>query len=247
MQSFYKKAMKNVLITGGSRGIGAELVREFSDAGYGVYFLYKSSDGQAQALGIQTGATPIKCDVSKEEDVRRAFQTLHEKCYKIDVLVNNAGIASIKPFLDVSSEQWHEMMGVCLDGAFYCTGHAVKDMLKEKWGRIINISSMWGQVGSSCEVAYSTAKAGLIGMTKALAKELGPSGITVNCICPGLIMTQMNESLDESVINELVEEIPLGRAGSCKDVSRAVLFLASDKSEYITGQIIGVNGGMVIT
>ena len=244
MQSFYKKAMKNVLITGGSRGIGAELVREFSDAGYGVYFLYKSSDGQAQALGIQTGATPIKCDVSKEEDVRRAFQTLHEKCYKIDVLVNNAGIASIKPFLDVSSEQWHEMMGVCLDGAFYCTGHAVKDMLKEKWGRIINISSMWGQVGSSCEVAYSTAKAGLIGMTKALAKELGPSGITVNCIAPGVVETDMVKCLGEEVLKELADETPLCRNGKPEEIAKLALFLAEDN--FITGQILAQNGGFVI-
>ena len=242
----FAKDMKNVLITGGSRGIGADLVRKLSEQGYGVYFFYKNSDEKANALSMETGATPIKCDVSKESDVERAFEILHQKCYKIDVLINNAGISAIKPFLDVSAEEWREMMAVTLDGAFYCTKHAARDMLKEKWGRIVNVSSMWGQVGASCEVPYSAAKSGLIGMTKALAKELGPSGITVNCVCPGFINTDMNKELPTSVVEEIVEEIPMGRTGSCRDVTELVAFLVSQEAEYITGQIIGVNGGIVI-
>ena len=171
---------------------------------------------------------------------------LKSKFCRIDILVNNAGISDIKPFSDISDDDWHTMMGVTLDGAFYCTKFALGDMLREKWGRIINISSMWGQVGASCEVHYSAAKAGLIGMTKALAKELGPSGITVNCVAPGFIESDMNKSLSPEVVQEILGEIPLERTGKCHDVSAAVLFLASDGGAYITGQVLGVNGGMVI-
>ena len=238
--------MKNVLITGGSRGIGAQLVRDFSATGYGVYFFYKRNDKAAELVARETGAVAIKCDVSNEDDVKQAFCELHRKCYKIDILVNNAGISQIKPFMDVTAEDWRTMMGVTLDGAYFCTRAALGDMLKEKWGRIINISSMWGQVGASCEVHYSAAKAGLIGMTKALSKELGPSGITVNCIAPGFIDTDMNKELTHDDVLAILEEIPAGRVGVCRDISASALFLSSDEAEYITGQVIGINGGMVI-
>lgn len=238
--------MKNVLITGGSRGIGARLVRDFSKAGYGVYFLYKSSVEAAEALSAETGAFAIQCDVSKKEDVDRAFEIIRSKYSKIDILINNAGISQIKPFMDITEEDWRTMMAVTLDGAYFCTKSVISDMLREKWGRIINISSMWGQVGASCEVHYSAAKAGLIGMTKALAKELGPSGITVNCIAPGFIESDMNKELDEETVEEIISEIPVGRAGMTEDVSGAVMFLASQEGGYITGQVLGINGGMVI-
>ncbi len=238
--------MKNVLITGGSRGIGAELVEAFAKQGYGVYFFYKSSESKARELSERTGATGIRCDVSKEEDVKKAFEELHKGCYKIDILVNNAGIGQIKPFMDISAEDWQNMMGVTLDGAFFCTKAAVSDMLREKWGRIINISSMWGQTGASCEVHYSAAKAGIIGFTKALAKELGPSGITVNCIAPGFIDTDMNKGLNEEDVSAIIEEIPLGRVGLCGDIAGLALFLSSNEASYITGQTVGINGGMVM-
>ncbi len=238
--------MKNVLITGGSRGIGAEIVKAFALSGHNVYFFYKNSDESAMKLAKLTGATAIRCDVGDAGQVTSGINTVKKSALSIDILVNNAGISSIKPFGDISYEEWREMTAVTLDGAFFCTKAVLPDMLSKGWGRIINISSMWGSMGASCEVHYSTVKAGLLGFTRALAKELAISNITVNAVSPGFIDTDMNSHLSESEKEEFISSIPAGRAGNPDDVANAVLFLSKDESSYITGQNIGVNGGYTV-
>ena len=238
--------MKTVLITGGSRGIGRELVRLFSENGYNVAFTYRSSDVRANELAKDTGALPIKADSAKESDVNSAIAKTLSEYGSIDCLINNAAISSFSLFTDLSIEEWNETLAVNLTGAFLYSRGVIPDMLKRKEGRIINISSMWGLVGSSCEVHYSAAKAGLIGMTKALAKELGPSGITVNAIAPGVINTEMNSHLSDEDREALIDETPLMRIGECSDVAEAALFLASDKASFITGEVLNVSGGFVI-
>lgn len=238
--------MKNVLITGGSRGIGRQMVLDFCKKGYNTYFFYKSSEEAAMDTVKISGATAVKCDVSHGDSVEKGFKIIHQSCESIDILINNAGISEIKPFLDICYYSWREMMAVTLDGAYYCSKLALVDMLKNKWGRVINISSMWGQTGASCEVHYSTAKAGLIGMTKALALEFSLSGITVNCIAPGIIDTDMNCEIEKSALDSFVEDVPLGRMGKPEEISQMALYLSSQSASYITGQIIGINGGMVI-
>lgn len=238
--------MKNVLITGGSRGIGRQMVIDFSKQGYNTYFLYKSNDEAALETAKLSGATAIKCDVSCGESVKNAFDIIHNSCRGVDILINNAGISEIKPFLDIDYEHWKRMLDVTLDGAYYCSRLALGDMLNEKWGRVVNISSMWGQVGASCEVHYSTAKAGLIGMTKALAQEFSLSGITVNCIAPGIIDTEMNREIDSLALDSFVADVPIGRMGRADEISDMALYLCSERAAYITGQVIGINGGMVI-
>ena len=235
--------MKNVLVTGGSRGIGAAIVKALSNRGYNVYFLYKSSFDKATALAEITGATAIKCDVSDCEDVKNAVKIIKQSCMGIDILINNAGISSVKPFADITYEEWREMISVTLDGAFFCTKAVLGDMLSRSWGRIINISSIWGTLGASCEVHYSTVKAGIIGFTKALSKELALSNITVNAVCPGFINTDMNSHLSEDEKNAFISEIPMLRAGTPEEVASAVAYLCSEESGYITGQSLGVNGG----
>lgn len=240
--------MKNVLITGGSRGIGAECVRLFSLNGYNVAFTYNASREAAQALEKNTEAYAIKCDAESETDildaVKKARDYFGEK--GVEVLVNNAAISEIKLFSDINSECWKKMLDINLTAPYLFTREVLGDMIHHKQGRIINVSSMWGQVGASCEVHYSTAKAGLIGMTKALAKELGPSGVTVNAVAPGVIQTEMNSHLSREESEMLSEEIPLMRFGTVTEVASVLMFLSSDSSSYITGQIIGVNGGMVV-
>ena len=171
---------------------------------------------------------------------------MFEQAGSVDVLVNNAGVSSQKLFTDITDEEWRRTIGVNLDGVFYCCREALKSMISRKSGVIINISSMWGEVGASCEVHYSASKAGVIGLTKALAKEVGMSGIRVNSITPGVIMTDMMSDFDENTINELKSETPLNRLGTPEDIARAALFLASDEASFITGQTLGVNGGFVI-
>lgn len=171
---------------------------------------------------------------------------MFEQAGDIDVLVNNAGVSSQKLFADITDEDWKKTTGVNLDGVFFCCREALKPMISKKNGVIINISSMWGEVGASCEVHYSATKAGVIGLTKALAKEVAPSGIRVNCITPGVIMTDMMADFDEKTVNELREETPLGRLGTPEDIAGAALFLASEDASFITGQVLGVNGGFVI-
>ena len=238
--------MKTVLITGGSRGIGRSMVEIFSKNGYLVAFTYKNSDKEADDLARSTGAIPIKADSLSEEDVKRGVAYALSKLGKIDCLINNAGISSFSLLTDLSLEEWNNTIGVSLTGAFLYSKAVIPDMLSRKAGRIINVTSMWGIVGSSCEVHYSAAKAGLIGMTKALAKELGPSGITVNAIAPGLIETEMNASLTEEEKKSIVDETPLMKMGSPEDVAKAALFLASNEASFITGDVLNLSGGFIV-
>ncbi len=238
--------MKTVLITGGSRGIGAETVRRFAGAGYAVAFIYKSSREAAEKLAAETGALAICADLSTEGACVEACDRALAALGHIDVLVNNAAVSGFALFTDITGDEWNRFLSLNLSAPFFCTRGVVRDMLKRKNGRIINISSMWGQVGASCEVHYSAAKAGLIGMTRALAKELAPSGITVNCIAPGVIDTDMNAVLSQEDMAALVEEIPLGRLGSPAEIAEWAYFLAEKGGEYVTGQVFGVNGGFVI-
>lgn len=231
--------MKTALITGGSRGIGAQLVRDFSAAGYRTLFLYRQDQEAARQVQAQTGAQPIRCDVRYSDQVQGAVEVVGH----IDVLVNNAAIAQQKLFTDITDEDWHAMVDTALSGAFYASRAALPDMIRRRWGRIINISSIWGQVGASCEVHYSAAKAGLIGLTRALAKEVAPSGVTVNCLCPGVIATDMLSSFSPEDLEALRQETPVGRLGTPGDVSAAALWLAQEQSAFVTGQIIGINGG----
>ena len=238
--------MKNVLITGGSRGIGRAMVELFAEAGYSVAFTYKKSFEEAKLLAEKTGAIAICADSASEEAVIAAVTEAKEKLGSIDCLINNAGVSSFSLFTDLTLDQWNENLAVNLTGAFLYSKAAIPCMLEKKWGRIINISSMWGVVGSSCEVHYSTAKAGLIGMTKALAKELGPSGITVNAIAPGVIETDMNKSLSNDDIASLIDETPLMKIGCGREVAEAALFLASDGASFITGDVMNVSGGFIM-
>ena len=247
MQYFFlEKMMKTVLITGGSRGIGAELVRAFSKNGYKVAFTYRSSTDAADALATETGALAIKADSRSESEVITAVNKTVSELGGIDCLINNAAVSSFSLFTDITLDDWNDMLSVNLTGSFLYSKAVIPDMLKRKQGRIINVTSMWGLVGASCEVHYSAAKAGLIGMTKALAKELGPSGITVNAIAPGVIDTEMNKALSDADREVLIGDTPLMRIGSTRDVAEAALFLASDGASFITGDVLNISGGYVI-
>lgn len=235
--------MRTALITGGSRGIGAAAVRGFVQAGYRVAFFYLRSEAAALALEKECGALPICCDLSNGDAARAGCQKALKQLSHIDVLVNNAGIAQQMLFTDITDDQWEHMLQSNLSSAFYVTKAILPQMISRKDGRIVNVSSIWGQVGASCEVHYSASKAGLIGMTKALAKEVAPSGITVNCICPGVINTDMLNCYDEQTLDELKEETPIGRLGTPEDIANALLWLSGSGAGFVTGQIIGVNGG----
>lgn len=237
--------MKNVLITGGSRGIGAECVRMFSEHGYKVFFLYKNNSEKAAKLSAETGALPFCADVASVNDIDNIYEEI-EKLGGIDIIVNNAGISQIKMFCDITEDDWDRMFDVNIKGMYVVTRRFLGDMVHKKCGRIINISSMWGETGASCEVHYSASKAAVIGFTKALAKELAPSGITVNCVSPGFIDTDMNSELSVEELTEFISDIPIARAGDVKDIAETVMFLASEAAGYITGAVIPVNGGFVI-
>ncbi len=238
--------MRNVIITGGSRGIGASMAKIFAENGDRVFIIYEKNETAAHQVAEACGAIPLKTDISSKTAVDALATQIHEKYGKVDVIINNAGISQIKLFSDITQEDLMRMFGVNMFGAFYVTQSFLPDMINKKSGKIINISSMWGEVGASCEVHYSASKSALIGFTKALAKELAPSGICVNCITPGVIDTEMNDCLSEEEKRELIEEIPLMRMGKAEEVANLALFLASSKADYITGQVIGVSGGMVI-
>ncbi len=238
--------MKTVLITGGSRGIGKAMVELFCKNGYSVAFTYKNSESRAKSLADSTGAMAIRADSASEGDVVAAVKQVEDAFGRIDCLINNAGVCGFSLFTDLTLDMWNEHLAINLTGAFLYSKAVIPSMVSRKQGRIINITSMWGVVGSSCEVHYSTAKAGLIGMTKALAKELGPSGITVNAIAPGLIDTDMNASLSKEDIEVVAEETPLMRVGNPNEVAEAALFLASDAASFITGEVMNVSGGYIM-
>jgi len=236
---------KRVLISGGSRGIGAACVSKFVSQGDKVCFIYKSSEAQAVKLQTETGAHAICADISFSNDVANAVNEAVALMGGIDILINNAGISQIKLFTDISDDDWNKMISTNLSGAFYLCRAVAPYMINQKYGRIINIGSIWGRVGASCEVSYSAAKAGLEGLTLSLSKELGLSGITVNCVEPGVIDTDMNKALDTETFSDLCSQTSLGRIGKPCEVAATVAFLAGDDSAFITGQIIGVNGGFI--
>ena len=238
--------MSKVLIIGGSRGIGAEAVRQFTAAGHDVVFTFHKSELDADALRQETGAMPVRCDVKYSDSVRIAVEKAVSVLGQIDVLICNAAIADFNLIHEIEESRWEEIIDTDLNGVFYCIRYVLPSMISRKDGCIITVGSMWGQVGASCEVAYSAAKAGVIGLTKALAKEAGPSGVRVNCVSPGMIDTEMNAAVDEAAVEAIKEETPLCRTGDPAEVAKAMLFLASDDASFITGQVIAVNGGLVI-
>ena len=242
---------QTVLITGGSRGIGRAAARLFAENGCNVAVNYRLSAAKAEELCGElrregARAIAIQADVAVRADVDRMVRQIGEEFGGVDVLVNNAGIAQQKLFTDITPEEWERMLAVNLTGMFHCCQAVLPCMIHRKSGRIVNLSSMWGVTGGSCEVHYSAAKAGVIGLTKALAKELGPSHITVNCVAPGVIDTDMLAPLSSSDCAALAEETPLMRLGTPLEVAHAIFFLASDHAAFITGQVLSPNGGLVI-
>ena len=242
---------RTVLITGASRGIGAETARLFARQGWSVGIHYFRSEDRAKALARElrdtgTDARLYRADVSRRDQVDRMAAEFLADFGHIDALVCSAGIARQELFTDITEASWREIMATDLDGVFRCCQAVLPDMLRRKEGRIVTLSSMWGQVGGSCETAYSAAKAGVIGLTKALAKELGPSGITVNCVAPGVIDTEMNGNLSEEDKACLAEETPLERLGTAADAAQAIWFLVSESGSFFTGQVLAPNGGFVI-
>mgnify|MGYP004482596015 FL=1 len=231
----------NVLITGGSRGIGAAAVRLFSARGERVWFLYEKNDAAAQAVSAETGAAGLRCDVADPAQVASTLGALPA----IDLLINNAGIAHYGLINQITPEQWRRIFAVHVDGAFHCIRALLPGMLQKQSGCILNVASMWGQVGASCEVAYSAAKGALLAMTKALAQELGPSGIRVNAVAPGVIQTDMCAEIAPEVLEELRMQTPIERLGRPEDVAQAMAYLAD--ASFVTGQVLPVNGGFVIT
>ena len=238
--------MKTVIVTGGSRGIGAAIVVELAKKNYNVVLNYNNSEEKAKKIQRDLKEQGInieifKADVSKREDVKKLVNFTIEKYNNIDILINNAGIDQIKPFMDITNEDWNKIIQTNLNSVFYCSQEVLKNMIHNKKGCIINISSIWGITGASCEVAYSVSKAGIDGMTKALAKEMGLSNIRVNSIAPGIVDTDMNKELSFEELQELKNEIPLGRVAAPEEIAKSVKWLIDD--EYVTGQIISVNGG----
>ena len=238
--------MKTVLITGGSRGIGAACVRAFAGAGWLPLTCARRETGDVSALCRETGALFTPCDVSRSDEVTRMFAYFLKKVHRVDALVLNAGQAWKGLIQDMTEEEFDALYAADLKSAFLCVREALPGMISAGGGSIVTVSSMWGQTGASCETAYSAFKAGLIGFTRALSKECGPSGIRVNCIAPGLIDTGMNRDLTNVDREELISSTPLGRIGTPEDCAAAALFLCSPGSSFITGQVLGVNGGFLI-
>ncbi|MBR3929068.1 MAG: SDR family oxidoreductase [Clostridia bacterium] len=235
--------MKSVLISGGSRGIGRALVKLLSESGWRVAFLYEKNDDAANEISSLTGAASIKCDISSRDQVFEAYETAKKIIGIPNGVVSCAGIAQQALFQDITEGEWHKMIGVNLSGAAYLTQAALSDMISEKKGSIVFVSSIWGEVGASMEAHYSASKAGLIGLMRALSKEVGPSGIRVNAVTPGVIQTDMLNCFDDDAMKALKDETPLGRIGMPEDVAKAIRFLLSEDASFITGQTLGVNGG----
>ncbi len=241
---------KIIIITGASRGIGREIAKTLAREGYTIIANYNKSEREAQKLKkeLQEENKEIdiyKANIANEEETQEMIKYVIKKYKKIDVLINNAGIDKIQLVTEVTKKDWDEIINTNLYGTFYISQQAAKNMIQNKQGKIINISSIWGQIGASMEVVYSISKAGVDGLTKALAKELGPSGIQVNSIAPGFIKTEMNSNFNEQEINEIKDEIPLQKLGECTDIARCVKWLIEDN--YVTGQVIAINGGWSIT
>ena len=232
--------MATVVVTGGSRGIGAAVVARFAARGDRVYFLYEKNHEAACAVAEKTGATPICCDVADGNAVREAFSQISE----VDILVCNAGVCWYGLLSGMAEGDWDRLFDVNVKGIYHCVNAAMPAFLRNHRGSIVTISSMWGQVGASCEAAYSATKGAVIALTKALAKELGPSGVRVNCVAPGVILTDMCANVEPEILAELAEEAPVGRNGSPEDVAKAVENLAD--AEFVTGQVLGVSGGLVM-
>lgn len=239
--------MSTVIITGSARGTGAATAALFADMGYNVVINYNTSEKEALELQKKLGekSIAVHADVSTAEGAELLFAEAKKKFGFVDVLVNNAGVAQQKLFTDITKADYDRMFDCNVRSVFNCCQCALPDMIHNKYGRIINISSMWGVTGASCEVHYSASKAAVIGLTKALAREVAPSGITVNCIAPGVIDTPMNKGFDGETMAQLREETPVGRIGTPGDVARAVAFLADPNSSFITGQVLGVDGGFI--
>lgn len=239
--------MKTVIVTGGSRGIGRAIVEKFARENYNVLLNYNKSELAALDIAKKYPNVEIfKADVSNKKDVEAMINFAESKYGQIDILINNAGISCTGLLQDISLEEWNRLFEVNVTGTFLVTREVLPRMISKKVGKIINISSVWGLVGASMEVAYSASKAAIIGFTKALAKEVGPSNITVNCIAPGIVMTDMVNNLSVEEFDQIREEIPLGRIGSTEDIANTAFYLASDDASYITGQVISPNGGWVI-
>ena len=232
--------MSTVVITGGSRGIGAAAVKHFRARGDQVFFLYEKNHDAAHSVAEATGATPICCDVADGQAVSAAFQTIGD----VDILVCNAGICHYGLMSQISEPVWDRIFAVNVKGIYHCVNAAMPSFLKKQSGSIVTVSSMWGQVGASCEAAYSASKGAVIALTKALAQELGPSGIRVNCVAPGVILTDMCADVSEQTLSQMASDTPVGRNGTPEDVAKAIAYLAN--AEFITGEILAVNGGYVI-
>ena len=232
--------MATVVITGGSRGIGAAAVKLFAQKGHRVFFLYEKEHEAASAVAEATGATPICCDVADGAAVKEAFAQIPS----VDILICNAGIVHVGLMSQMEESAWDRIFDVNVKGVYHCVNAAMPAFLRTHAGCIITVSSMWGQVGASCEAAYSATKGAVIALTKALAKELGPSGIRCNCIAPGVILTDMCGNVDPEILEEMAQESPVGRNGTPMDVAKAMVYLA--EAEFVTGQVLPVNGGYVI-
>lgn len=236
--------VKNVLITGASGGIGQALARGFAQAGYGVAMACHTHLERAQAVAREIGAKAYACDITQEAEVDALFDAAEQDFGFLGTVVNNAGISWRGLLTDMPLADWERVFAVNTRGVFLCCRRALPAMIRKKQGAIVNISSMWGQQGASCEAAYSASKAAVIGLTQALAQEMGPSGIRVNCLCPGVIDTPMNASLTPADLDALAQDTPLGRIGSSEEVAQAAVFLA--ENAFVTGQTLGVNGGFIM-